>query len=267
LQVKDVMTRDLIVIDKDVSLSHAIDLMVKNRVSRLLVINKGKLVGILTERDILDRLGSSRIGALQASSIHVSSAMTMNPVTVTPDTDVIDAAKIMLEKKISGLPVLEGGDLVGIITKSTMTKLCIKVRNVAVSQIMTENPLTVSPYERITNVRRIMLEKGISSLPVTEEGKLVGLITEGMIAKYLADFRSSVPEKYQTTRIRQIDVLDVMRKITPLHPDDPVGDAAEKLIREKTKAAPVMDRREKLVGIVTKTDFTRLVANRFFPLK
>ncbi len=261
--VKDVMTRDLIIIDKDASLSYAIELMVKHGISRLLVLNEGKLIGILTERDVLDRLGSSRLGALQASSIHVSSAMTLNPVTIPPETDVVEAARIMIEKRISGLPVVEEEELVGLVTKSTMTKLCTKVKTLKVSQLMTPNPITVSPYERITNIRRIMLEKGISSLPVVEEGELVGLITEGMIARYLAEFRETVPERYQTTRIKQVEALTNMKKVSPLQPEEKISSAAEKMIKEKIKAAPVVSRKGRLVGIITKTDFTRLVANKY----
>lgn len=261
--VKEVMTKDLILIDKDASLSFAIDLMVKNRVSRLLVLDEDKLVGVLTERDILDRLGSSRLGALQASSIHVSSAMTLNPITISPESDVIDAAKIMLEKRISGLPVVDKEELVGLITKSTMTKLCSRVKNFTVSQLMTPNPITIPPYERITNARRIMLEKKISSLPVIEEGKLVGLITEGMIARYLAEFRDNVPRRYQDTRIKQIEVSNVMKKISPLYPDEKISVAVEKFVKEKIKASPVVNTEGRLIGILTKTDFTRLVANKF----
>ncbi|MEM1657598.1 MAG: CBS domain-containing protein [Candidatus Jordarchaeales archaeon] len=261
--VKEVMTRDLIVVDKDASLSFAIELMVKNRVSRLLVLNNGKLVGILTERDILDRLGSSRIGTLQASSIHVSSAMTLNPITIPPELDVVDAAKIMIEKKISGLPVVEKDELVGLVTKSTMTKLCSKVKTITVSQLMTPNPITIPPYEKITNARRIMLEKGISSLPVIESGQLVGFVTEGMIARYLAEFRDAVPERYQDTRIKQIEVSNVMKMIPPLLPDEKISSAVEKFVKERIKAAPVVSKEGRLVGIITKTDFTRLVANRF----
>ncbi|MFB0561573.1 MAG: CBS domain-containing protein [Candidatus Lokiarchaeia archaeon] len=264
MQVKDIMVKDLFFIDKDDMVSHAIDLMVKKRVSRLLVVDKGKLVGIITEKDMVDRLGSSKMRSLQASSVHVSGVMSDNPITVTPQTDIVDAAKIMIDKQISSLPVVEKGELLGVITKSTMTRLCLRVDDIFVGQIMTKFPITTTPFDRIVNVRRNMLERNISSLPVLENGELVGILTEGQIALYLAQFRESVPGKHQEERIRHVEVNEIMQKDPPiLHPDNKVSEAADLMRKERVKSIPVINYEERLVGILTKTDLTRIVANKF----
>jgi len=264
LLVKDVMVKNLFVVDKDDMVSYAIELMVKKRVSRLLVVDKGRLVGVITEKDMVDRLGSSKMKSLQASSVHVSGVMSSDPITVTPKTDVIQAAKMMLDRQISSLPVVENGELVGIITKSTMARLCLRVDNIFVGQIMSKSPVTTTPFDRIVNVRRTMLERNISSLPVLDGGELVGMITEGLIALYLAQFRGSVPGKHQEERIRHVEVNEVMQEDPPkIHPDKKVSEAAELMRKERVKSLPVINYEERLVGIVTKTDLTRLVANKF----
>ncbi|MGQ9720837.1 MAG: CBS domain-containing protein [Candidatus Jordarchaeum sp.] len=264
MQVKDIMVKELFVVDKDDMVSYAIELMVKKRVSRLLVVDKGKLVGVITEKDMVDRLGSSKMRALQASSVHISGVMSDNPITITPQTDVVNSAKIMIDKHISSLPVVEKEELVGIITKSTMTRLCLKIDHIFVGQIMTKSPITTTPFDRIMNVRRIMLEKDISSLPVLDDGKLVGIITEGHIALYLAEFREKVPEKHQEKRIKHVKVTEVMQKDPPLlHPDNKVSEAADLMRRERVKSIPIINYEERLIGVLTKTDLTKLVANKF----
>ncbi len=264
MQVKDIMVKDLFVVDKDDMVSYAIELMEKKHVSRLLVVDKGKLVGVITEKDIVDRLGSSKMRSLQASSIHVSGVMSDNPVTVTPQTDVVEAAKIMINKQISSLPVVEKGGLMGVITKSTMARLCLRIDDIFVGQIMTKSPISTTPFDRIMNVRRIMLERNISSLPVLEDGKLVGIMTEGQIALYLAEFRENVPGKHQEERIKHVEVNEIMQKNPPmLHPDNKVSEAADLMRKERVKSLPIINYEERLVGILTKTDLTRFVANKF----
>nr|MDO8080237.1 CBS domain-containing protein [Candidatus Freyarchaeota archaeon] len=262
--VKDIMVKDLFTVDKDDFVSYAIELMTKKRVSRLLVVDKGKLVGVITEKDIVDRLGSSKMKSLPASGVHVSGVMSDNPLTVAPQTDIVDAAKMMIDKHISSLPVIENGELVGVITKSTMTRLCLHIDNIFVGQVMTKSPITTTPFDRIVNVRRIMLERNISSLPVVEGGQLVGMVTEGQIALYLAQFRDNVPGKHQEERIRHVDVNEIMQKAPPkLHPDKKVSYAADLMRKERVKSLPVINYEERLNGILTKTDLTRLVANKF----
>jgi CBS domain-containing protein len=258
------MVKDLFTVDKDDAVSHAIELMTKKRVSRLLVVNKGKLVGVITEKDIVDRLGSSKMKSLSASSAHVSGVMSDNPLTVTPQTDIVDAAKIMIDKQISSLPVLENVKLVGVITKSTMTRLCLHIDNIFVGQIMSKSPITTTPFDRIVNIRRTMLEKNISSLPVVEGEEVVGMVTEGQIALYLAQFRDNVPGKHQEERIRHVEVNEIMQKAPPnLHPDDKVSQAADLMRKERVKSLPVINYETRLNGILTKTDLTRLVSNKF----
>ncbi len=84
------------------------ELMDAGRFRRLPVVEKGGLVGIITERDLSQHLG-------YLDSTKVDAAMTANPVTITPRDMAEDAARLMLQHKIGGLPVVENGKLVGIV--------------------------------------------------------------------------------------------------------------------------------------------------------
>ncbi|MCS6848265.1 MAG: CBS domain-containing protein, partial [Anaerolineae bacterium] len=86
------------------------------RVRRLPVMDAGKLVGIITLGDL--RQANATVDNPEAAKMRVELIMTENVVTVTPQTSLRDAAKLMIKHKISGLPVMDGSELVGIITES-----------------------------------------------------------------------------------------------------------------------------------------------------
>lgn len=133
LLVKDWMTPDPIAVDPRTTLPAAYYLMKLNHVRRLPVIDdSGRVVGIVTLGDIREarpkesgRLNVWEIHFL-AASLEVRDFMTPAPVTVTPETPVREAAKIMLDRKIGGLPVIVDGKLVGIVTESDLLRLIVE---------------------------------------------------------------------------------------------------------------------------------------------
>ncbi len=123
--------------------------------------------------------------------MNVSTYMTRNPITVTKYTNIYDAKKIMEDHNIRRLPVLDGNRLAGIVSKTDileasppdLTKHSIHELNyilsrMIVSEVMTKHPLTVSPDTPIEIAAKLMRKYKIASLPVLEEGELVGIITE-----------------------------------------------------------------------------------------
>ena len=204
MKVSDIMETDLrkISIDKDRLIIDAIEMMKKQNNSLLLTLNKDKLAGILTERDLADRLGSKKSGQLKTSSLRVSSAQNEIPQAITPDTDIEKAAEIMIRTNASGLPVMENNELVGFIDETIMTNLCLKFKSTSLDQIMTSNVVSVRPDDRLIHARNVLFEKQISFLPVCEGVILVGYLSEGMIARAFAKFRDSVKKKHQEERLR-----------------------------------------------------------------
>jgi acetoin utilization protein AcuB len=123
--------------------------------------------------------------------------MTANPITISPRTTLPEAHQIMKEKRIRRLPVVdENGRLVGIVTlgdvreasPSDATSLSIFELNyilarLTVDKIMTRKVITVTPDTPIYETARLMLEHKIGGLPVVEDGRVVGIITESDIFK------------------------------------------------------------------------------------
>jgi acetoin utilization protein AcuB len=121
--------------------------------------------------------------------------MTRNVVTITPDTTLPEAHRLMIEKRIRRLPVLENDRLVGVVTlgdvrgaePSGATSLSIWELNYLLSklkieEIMTRNLVKISPNATIGQAAEMMLEHRVSGLPVVDEKrKLVGIITESDI--------------------------------------------------------------------------------------
>ncbi len=131
--VKDWMTRDVVTIPPDMTLPEAHRLMEDKKIRRLPVLNEGRLVGIVTRGDIR---GAEPSGATSLSiwevnyllaKLKIGEIMTTHPVSITADETIGEAARLMLEKKISGLPVVDNvGHLVGIITESDIFRLVVQ---------------------------------------------------------------------------------------------------------------------------------------------
>jgi acetoin utilization protein AcuB len=130
--------------------------------------------------------------------MRVKEMMTKDPVTIEPDTLVLDARRIMKEKNIRRLPVIEKGKLVGIVTKHdlldaepspatpvSLHELNYLLSKMKVKEMMRKNPVTVTPNTPFEDALRIGQEKKIGSFPVVENGKLVGITTESDIVRYL----------------------------------------------------------------------------------
>lgn len=129
--VQDFMTSDPVSIGADARLVEAYRLMAEKEVRRLPVISRDELVGIVTLSDLLrsiPRLLSEedRETRLQMADKRVRDVMTWDPIRVYADDTIQDAAELMLESQISGLPVLEGTAVVGIITESDIFRLVVE---------------------------------------------------------------------------------------------------------------------------------------------
>ncbi|MHA1403048.1 MAG: CBS domain-containing protein [Candidatus Helarchaeota archaeon] len=266
MKVSEIMETDLrkVSIDKDRLIVDAIEMMEKQNNSLLLTMNNNELAGILTERDLADRLGSKKSGTLKTSSIRVSSVQSDIPQAIDPDTDTERAAEIMLRTNASGLPILKNGELIGLIDETILTRINLKFRNSSIEQIMTTNVFTVRPDDRLIHARKLLFEKQISFLPVCEGPRLVGFISEGMIARAFAKFRDSVKKKHQEERLRHILVEDFMKIYTEgdgltLTPNASIADAARIMIEEGVRGVPVVKQGTMdLIGLVTKSDMVKV---------
>ena len=146
--------------------------------------------------------------------LKVKDIMTENLITVLPETEIAHATKLLLEKGINGVPVVdEMGSLVGILCQSDLIaqqkKLPIpsfftfldgfipltsikqlereaqKIAATTVAHAMTPNPVTVRPETSVEDVAALMVGKNFHTLPVVDEGKLVGIVGKKDVLKTL----------------------------------------------------------------------------------
>lgn len=122
--VKDRMTRNPVTVSPETTVPDALEIMKQNGVRRLPVVKNGVLVGIVTQMDLL-RASPSPATTLAVweipglvAKIKVQEVMTTNVQTIGPDEPIEDAALIMRQHKIGGVPVMQGDQLVGIITET-----------------------------------------------------------------------------------------------------------------------------------------------------
>lgn len=132
--VKDRMTRNPVTISPDTSVSEALNIMRQSKVRRMPVVDRhGRLVGIVAEKDLLyaspspaTSLNVYEIGYL-LSKLKVKEIMARNVITVTEDAPLEEAARIMVDNSVSGLPVMAENKLVGIITETDIFKVLLEM--------------------------------------------------------------------------------------------------------------------------------------------
>jgi len=126
--VEDRMTRKVMTLTEDQTLREAIAVMQRHRIRHLPVVADGRILGILTDRDVKRATPSLLSGVDQnqydrvLSTTRVSQVMTRNPYTVTPSTPLKDAVKVVVDRKFGALPVVEADMLVGIITSTDLLR-------------------------------------------------------------------------------------------------------------------------------------------------
>jgi CBS domain-containing protein len=141
----------------------------------------------------------------------VGNFMTRRVMTVAPDASIADAARLMLENKVTGLPVVDAeGHVVGIVSEHDLLRemdgdrhgphwmrLMIEdaglpdgraqLRDRKVSAVMTPNPATVAPASSLAEACRLIEDRGVKRLPVVKDGRLVGIIARADLVRALAE--------------------------------------------------------------------------------
>jgi CBS domain-containing protein len=119
LKVEDVMVKEVITVDEKSTVKEAADTMNKFEIGCLIVTKNGKAVGILTERDLLKRIvGEAR----DPVKTRVADIMSKPLIVVEPDMEMEEAAKLMFKLKIKKLPVVQDGQLLGLVTLTDLAR-------------------------------------------------------------------------------------------------------------------------------------------------
>jgi CBS domain-containing protein len=262
-KARELMMTDYPAVDKDETLEHAVRVMKRYDTDRVLAFEDEKLVGIMTKKDIMMKLGTLRTRNVVPGRMHVSSFMTWNPKTASPEDSVVELAQRMISEGIGSFPIVEGDKVVGLVTRWEIASLAPSFQDVKVVDVMTTVPEVLRTTHKVLHARQLLLRYNVLFLPVVdEEGRLVGYVTTDEVADALLAFHDIVPEKFRKERIEHLLVDDIMRLRPPVvSPDDSVADAFEKMKAKKTKGAVVVHE-SKPIGLVTLNELVKLVASR-----
>ncbi len=201
-EVEKIMESKVVTVDYTASFEDAVEIMFEKKVGGCPIINEDeKVVGIITERDVLNYLG--RNGDLDGIA---SEYMTNSVVTLKPRESIEKAMRTMIEKKLRRLPIIDDGILVGLITVREILRYfgtgeafrMLTSGNIKeaiekpISTILTNDDilvykdiLTFPKDTSISQLVRAMIDKGYGAALIVESGKLEGIITERDLIKFL----------------------------------------------------------------------------------
>jgi len=258
MKVKDVMTKEVVSVDKDVDLHHVLNLMKKHEITKIPIVENKKLIGVTTDNMIAVKLGSKRKRGVPPSRLHASSVTDKNIETIGPDADIREILTKVGEPGPTILNIVENDKLIGIVTKADLLPLVKSKKQLR--EIMQKKIHAVSPDDRVIHARRIMMDENVARLPVISSGKLVGMISDTEIAFALANVKRSFSLGRQKHRLDELLVNEVMK--TPAiwtEPNMAASDAAKIMLKKNVGALPLIENNN-IVGIVTRTDLIKTIS-------
>ncbi|MBI5355632.1 MAG: CBS domain-containing protein [Candidatus Aenigmarchaeota archaeon] len=132
-----VMSKKPVTIDAAKTLHDAGKAMMEKGVGSLIAVDNGKLAGILTEKDLVRVLANE---CKDPKATKVREAMTKKVISVSPNTDLYDIARMMTEKKVRRLPVVDSNKLVGIVTEKDLLRIQPSIIDVLVEKVRVKGP-------------------------------------------------------------------------------------------------------------------------------
>lgn len=257
MRVSEIMVTDPITVPDGAVLGEAERLMDEHRIRHLPVVRKETLVGVLSERDLLEVASklaprASQEGELVA--LLVRDLMRPTPFTVLPEDTLAKAARMLCEWGIGCLPVTRGKVLVGLLTDTDLLEALVGssrygalgiAKDPAVADCMTADPETADSETTLQAAAQRMHAGDFRHLPVTDvDGRLVGLISDrdlrGAAARGLAP----------TTKVIEL----ARERPSTARGEEPISRAAGRMAQGRIGAQPVVDEHGKLQGILTVTD-------------
>lgn len=257
-KIQDVMTANVITVGKNDDLRHVMELMEKHNVTKVPVLDDGKLVGIVSDNMIAKKLGSSHKRGIQPSGIHASSVMDKDFEIAHPESELGDWLPKVGASGLTMIPVVSKGALVGVHTKANLLHLVDSAATI--DHIMSTEVVTIGPDDRLVHARRLLLDKDIARVPVVERGHVVGLLHEAEIAKAFADLLQNTPFEHQQARVRELVARDWMRApVVTGHPGMTQKQAAAVMIENHVGGLPIVDHDGTITGFLTRTDLVRTI--------
>ncbi len=278
MKADEIMSSPVIAVRPVEPLAHAKNLMIRHKINRLVVVEKGEPVGFLSMCDIARSLSEGTAGWRRRpiDQIQISRVMHKGVIAVSPHTGLNKVAEIMLKQGISSLVVRENSKLLGIVTKTDTLKFFTENMNekMKVANLMTPNPVTVNLRHSISRVLEIMEQNNVARVIVVKGDRPIGMITGSDIGfaqieapaigpktrevRYTRKLeRAGRPRARYVKHVALLTAEDVMtRDPTTIDAYDDVTNAANIMLEKGISGLPVMDKKS-LVGILTKTDIVK----------
>ena len=128
MRTEKAMTRDVVCISPEDSIADAYDVMTEWEIRHLPVLDRGVLVGILSDRDVLIHASKGAGDRLLFEDVAVAEAMTPNPIKCRRNTEISTLCELMLRHKIDSMPIVEDHELVGLVTSSDLIQLLFELQ-------------------------------------------------------------------------------------------------------------------------------------------
>ncbi len=279
LRLSELITKP-ITVGPSMSLMKTRESILKHKVKRVIVTDKKKPIGIITEKDLAKKIYD--LGTKSISSVKAKDFKPRKLFTLTRENTVKECAKLMKKHRISLVIILnKDKTLEGIVTKTNLATAFLTKGSdsIKVSKIMKSKVITAAPSDPILHVEGLLLKYGISRIIIKRNQKPVGIITfrdfvPAKIPQWIAEsadpkevqeykFKKGLEEKHsnQMSYLFPFHATDIMatNPIT-VDADKDVKYAITKMIKHDISGLPVV-KNKKLSGIVTKSDIVNALAN------
>ena len=268
-----------VTIGKKATLLEARSVLLRYKISRLVVIEGKAPIGILTEKDLVRSIYEPSGKPIE--DVKVSEIMTRHLITSREGDTVYDCAKLMLGNRISSIIILDKEDnLAGVVTKTDLVSVFLTQCAVPlnVSSIMTKGVITVKPADSLLYVENILVKNKVSRVVVERNRKPVGIITHRDFipakiplwlrrsgdSKEVERYRMAErPSEFDFNQLSFLSTFIAADIMTPnpvtIQTTEDLSEASLLMVRHGISGLPVV-KNSLLVGIVTKTDIVRPIA-------
>jgi len=276
MHVSDLMSAPVFVAAPDDTVGHVKNLMLKHKISRIIIAYEEVLVGVITKYDLAQMLESSEAGwrRRHQDRTFAKAIMSENLITTSPNTSLVEAAQAIIANKIGCLPVVQDGELLGILTETDLVSHFASTHSrVRVATIMSDAFLTCHRHHSLNHVLREMDTNRIFRTIVQEgNGVPVGIITHTNLTFAKEPFVSSkdivmvrkadhagVQKNRYVEKVLQVAEDIMSEPLVTIDSEATAVDAAQLMLKQRIDAIPVV-KEESLVGIISKTDVIRKMA-------
>jgi len=262
MKLRNVMRRDVVTVDTATTVGDAFGRMSKHGIRHVPVLHDTKLVGMLSERDVLHVRASADNG--EWWHVPVGIAATRPARTAHPDDSLTEIAARFAQEKIGALVVVETGAIVGIVTPSDVLEAEVQQAMAprrsghVAADAMTASPLTVTPETSASDAIRLMLRHRIRHLPIVDGGgNLLGIVTD-------SDARDAAaqPTVFAHGREASQPTVATIAATKPVSTrfDTPLDELARRFADEHLDAVLVTDSLGAMTGILSYVDILRVLA-------